>query len=215
MRYVRILLLAVVGMVPAMRFGFSAQVKPEYPDEFGRSPAATREDEGIRAALRAAARSGEAGEVATLLAGLPNDAERARCIGLFDPNEINPQGQQLKVTAWLSAANRLSFNALQLFVPYLNLNQNAKDYALQQAAAPEPKADAGQIAQQAIFRLLLDALALTEKRRHTPGICRLTQLKEMMLQQKDVTPNAFVLPWPNNKMLLTLWIGMTCLRLWV
>jgi hypothetical protein len=103
MRYVRILLLVVVGMVPAMRSGFSAQVKSEDPDEFGRSPA-TGDEEKIRAALLDAAQVDDARKVKKLLDPLTEDIERL--IGLFAPNE------PLKITSWLSAANRLSVNVL-------------------------------------------------------------------------------------------------------
>jgi hypothetical protein len=157
MRYVRILLLVVVGMVPAMRSGFSAQM--ESPQEiarkalvtFGMSPAAPA-DEALRAALRVAVQKGEVGEVEKLLAPLPNDAERARCVGLYVASANTTVDM---VSAWRSAAHRLKSDVLTLFVPFLN--HDAKNYALLDAAAPEPKDDAGQIAQQAIFRLLLDA----------------------------------------------------------
>ncbi|MFA5306837.1 MAG: ankyrin repeat domain-containing protein [Candidatus Babeliales bacterium] len=66
--------------------------------------------------------------IKTLL-GKPNvsDAESARRIGLYDPNEKNKDGSPLQVTAYMSAARNLNQAALALFLPYLN--QEAKDLA--------------------------------------------------------------------------------------
>jgi len=111
-------------------------------------------DEPIRQALRAAVETGKVEEVSPLLQGLTERAIQRR-IGLYKVGDVD------RITAWRSAATNWNVGALGLFI--LNLNQNAKNYALTDAVFRAPAGQAQVEAQRATLRRLFDAGANGEE----------------------------------------------------
>ncbi|MFA6263195.1 MAG: Ran-binding zinc finger domain-containing protein [Candidatus Babeliales bacterium] len=118
MRYLHVMLVVSLGMT-MVPFCSAVQKVPD-ADEYGRTPVTDPKDEKIRSDLRTAVRAGEVGVVKTLIEGLP-DVEITRRIGLFDPNEKDPNTKEpIIATAWQSAAIHCQCDVLKLFIPYLN-----------------------------------------------------------------------------------------------